>query len=366
MSFKICARRLFLTYSQCPDRWTKEFVKRDLIGRILCSKNGDEAGRTKIKTYVIGEERHEDGGKHYHCYLEGFKKIQVSSVRELDIEGIHGNYQAVENVWSCINYCKKGGNWVEGGVPGLENKERNVLEANSELEAKMQLMSKMRPREQLELRREYQKQQKIKIKETNIREIEIEGFQFQRDLEPYLKQLANRGIAGFNIESRPMGIIVYGEPKSGKSTWLYKLGEILGESHRSFNEFRTMASSYKGETIVMLDEFEGKEFKKYAKQIKMMITDPDCHTLGFNETKQLVWPRRVLICTNEDVEQWEWVEGLKERFMIIRVYKDGRYQMKIWENNKLVDKRLGEMMSYLGFEIKEVREIDVLDLDRAY
>ena len=368
MRFRLNASRLFLTYSRCPEWWTKEFVRDKLVNEILVNKRGKEKYKTKVKAYVIAQERHGkkigegeyERGNHFHCLLELEKKVNIENERELDVEEIHGNYQSVKNVWSVLNYVKKHGDWIGKGFPGMRDMDRNVLMAINEEEAKMILMPKLSVRDKLAFREEYQR--KIKIKETNIKEIEIEGLQFQKDLEPYLKQLIGSGKSGFNLKERPMGIIVYGEPKSGKSTWLYKLGQLLGESKRSFNEFRTMSSSYKNETIIMLDEFEGKEFKKYAKQLKMMITDEYCHTLGFNETKQLIWPRRVLICTNEDVEEWEWIEGLKERFMVIKVGKDGGYQIKLWEENKLVNKRLEEAMEGLGFEIKEVKEMKLDEL----
>ena len=85
-------------------------------------------------------------------------------------------------------------------------------------------------------------------------------------------------------------------------------------------------------------------------------------TLGFNETKQLVWPRKILICINENAEEWEWTEGLKERFIVIKVSKSGEYNLRIWENNKLVTRTLSEAMNCLGFEIKEVKEMKVEEL----
>lgn len=193
--FHIYARRLFLTYSRCPDSWTKEYVKKRLVDEILIYKQGERRYKTKVRAWIVAEENHKEpiglgeyerGVKHYHCLIEGQVKIEIKDERELDIEEVHGNYQAVENVFSVLNYVKKHGNWIGEGYPGMDTKERNILEAATEFDAKMQLMNKMRPSDQLKLREEYQKV-KMEIEETTIRKIKMEApYAFKRDLEPYI------------------------------------------------------------------------------------------------------------------------------------------------------------------------------------
>ena len=53
--------------------------------------------------------------------------------------------------------------------------ERHILEAPTEFEAKLQLMEKMNPKEQLRLREEYQKMnQSIKLEMETTKKIKIE------------------------------------------------------------------------------------------------------------------------------------------------------------------------------------------------
>jgi hypothetical protein len=82
----------------------------------------------------------------------------------------------------------------------------------------------------------------------------------------------------------------------------------------------------------------------------------------------LAWPRRVLICTNDKIEKWYWEEGMRERFLMIEVIAPEDYQCKLWRKNvhgvwKLENKSLEDTMEYLGFEIKEVKEMKVEELE---
>ena len=160
-----------------------------------------------------------------------------------------------------------------------------------------------------------------------------------------------------------MGIILYGKSGVGKSSWRKDLERILKEKVRCVNSFRAIADRYNKETIILLDEFKGSDFKKYSKELKLMITEDQCETLPYKKVVDLAWPRKILICTNEDIEEWEWVVGMmRERFLVIEVRGPEDYQLKLWRENVfgvwiLEDKSLEETMEYLGFEINEVKEM---------
>ncbi|MGI4851894.1 MAG: hypothetical protein ACRYGR_08130, partial [Janthinobacterium lividum] len=55
-TFRLSTSRVLLTYSQVPEGWSVEAVRDalELLGA----------------TYRIGKELHQDGGVHYHCYVD--------------------------------------------------------------------------------------------------------------------------------------------------------------------------------------------------------------------------------------------------------------------------------------------------------
>lgn len=55
---------VLLTYSQVGDR-----LKADLFDFL---KSND-----KIKAFIIGEETHQDGGRHFHAYVDFGRRIRV-------------------------------------------------------------------------------------------------------------------------------------------------------------------------------------------------------------------------------------------------------------------------------------------------
>lgn len=92
-SFRFSSRSVFLTYSQVPCSFTKETVLYDIDARY------------PVKDYCIGEEQHEDGGRHIHAYLVFIRKVDSRDVSLFDIscfndegevEGYHPNMQPVK------------------------------------------------------------------------------------------------------------------------------------------------------------------------------------------------------------------------------------------------------------------------------
>lgn len=74
---------------------------------------------------TVGEERHEDGGKHFHVFFKSNKRIRSTSERYFDWEGCHPNIQSAYNPHKCKDYCQKDGNYVEhGDAPEMKEKKR--------------------------------------------------------------------------------------------------------------------------------------------------------------------------------------------------------------------------------------------------
>lgn len=117
--FSFKAKNVGLTYAQCH-------LKPDIFAMLLLSRN---PGKNCDK-YVIGAERHADGGEHYHVYMHFPKKIHTKNPRYFDlILGedwvAHPNImrfkgqRADPEIDRWISYCKKGGLYDQSGF--LEN-----------------------------------------------------------------------------------------------------------------------------------------------------------------------------------------------------------------------------------------------------
>lgn len=101
MAFRLSAKRVFATWSQVGnytlEQWSSELEKQDY--------------GCPFK-YVVGRERHQDGGVHFHAILEFEKKRNFRSANCLDLFGIHGKYESVRDIQSCYRYCTKDGQTV--------------------------------------------------------------------------------------------------------------------------------------------------------------------------------------------------------------------------------------------------------------
>lgn len=89
-----------LTYSQAGGVLTKELVLDELIAR---GGNCD---------YIVAQERHADGGIHFHCYIKYEKKLESRNPRVFDILGIHPNIckGSVTRGWA--DYVAKDGDYI--------------------------------------------------------------------------------------------------------------------------------------------------------------------------------------------------------------------------------------------------------------
>lgn len=75
-NFDFHARYALLTYSQC------EGLRPESIAECL---NLDE------EQYIIARERHDDGGIHFHVFIDFRRKRRIRDARKFDVEGYHPN-----------------------------------------------------------------------------------------------------------------------------------------------------------------------------------------------------------------------------------------------------------------------------------
>lgn len=101
MPFRLQSNRVFLTYPQatCSKQGLFDFLS-------TLTSSGDEQG-IPVARCLVAQEPHEEGGIHFHCYLEFNRKIDVRNERLFDFEGNHPNIQKVRSKPNVIAYCTK-------------------------------------------------------------------------------------------------------------------------------------------------------------------------------------------------------------------------------------------------------------------
>lgn len=101
MPFRLQTNRVFLTYPQasCSKQGLFEFLSS-------LDSAGDGQG-IPVARCLVAQEPHEDGGIHFHCYIEFNRKIDVRNERLFDFEGNHPNIQKVRSKPNVIEYCTK-------------------------------------------------------------------------------------------------------------------------------------------------------------------------------------------------------------------------------------------------------------------
>ena len=105
--FRLRGKKLFLTYPQLDKNI--EFIKKEVLIQLKLKLK-------HIENYLIGEEKHEDGGIHIHCFFELKTSFDTTNVNYLDLELenqiYHGNYQIGKKKNLLIEYIIKDGNFI--------------------------------------------------------------------------------------------------------------------------------------------------------------------------------------------------------------------------------------------------------------
>lgn len=103
VAFRFAATKVLLTYSQVCNEFTAETILYDFQERF------------RLDTWVIGEETHQDGGRHYHACLTFKSKLDTRDQTIFDIACAnhqhHPNIKNIQRGQAHLNrardYCKK-------------------------------------------------------------------------------------------------------------------------------------------------------------------------------------------------------------------------------------------------------------------
>lgn len=93
--------RAFLTYPRAT-------CNKGALYTFLCDWSvGDGVDTIYAEKVLVSQESHEDGGIHYHAYIQFNRKLNTRDPRLFDFEGNHPNIGAVRSIPRTIKYCLK-------------------------------------------------------------------------------------------------------------------------------------------------------------------------------------------------------------------------------------------------------------------
>lgn len=133
--FRFNARSVFLTYPQA-EHLTKELVRSAI------------AAKWPLKSFLISEELHADGHKHFHAYFQFNQKLNSTNVRMFDItvragqlqqeHKYHPHIKTVQRKGTSrvLHYCMKDGDFIEDRIDMFPD-SRNFVRQKADLDAWM-------------------------------------------------------------------------------------------------------------------------------------------------------------------------------------------------------------------------------------
>lgn len=120
MSFKRNTKGIGLTYSNIEQQF-----KNHLNGELTCSRGEDctcgefvpdkawlaqellQLPGNDPHHIIVAEEKHQDGARHFHVYIQWLAPAADVRADYFDIRGMHPNIQQIKNQSDWVNYIQK-------------------------------------------------------------------------------------------------------------------------------------------------------------------------------------------------------------------------------------------------------------------
>lgn len=226
MTFRLRAKKIFLTYPQCP------------LPKYQAEQNLTFVYGEQLLWYIIAKEQHEDGSPHLHLALEFREEFRTTKPDAFDFVGEkHGNYQAMKNQLNCVKYVTKGGNYISQGIDVeailMKKAGKHGEVARLVLEGKtLEEINEENPGYVLNNKRKLEEyiawNQKRNLKKTLTGWTPI-AEEDLRDMDPQDQKIGvwlNNNIKQ-QREFRQNQLYIHGPPKTGKSSFLGKLASMI-------------------------------------------------------------------------------------------------------------------------------------------
>lgn len=291
--FRINARNFSLTYPQTPAGF--ELKIQDFLNDL-----------PNVAYYVIGTERHADGGLHQHVALGFTSKKNIRSQTFFDIDGQHPNIQSTRNITDWITYCKKDGNFIESGsVPRPKRSWSEVLSADTREEAE-RLVAEISPRDYIlnNERIDYWLSKRYTTTFQGDYHPTFTEFNISVPMQAWADQRLN--------SDRPKSLILYGETRTGKTHWARSLGP-----HMYFNGMFDMSLWNPNAEYAIFDDFDDwSKFYSYKQwlgaQLQFTITDK------YRKKSTIKWGKPTIILSNS-LPQFSDQDWVRKNCFIVQV-----------------------------------------------
>nr|QXN75629.1 MAG: replication associated protein [Genomoviridae sp.] len=217
-NFRLQARYVLLTYSQCGD----------LDPWLVCERLA-----TLHAECLIGRETHRDGGFHLHAFVDFGKKVDLRDSRLFDIGDQHPNIAPCGRTpQKMLDYAVKDGDIVAGGLPLILGDEVSSADtlwhriANAAtVDEFWDLVRELAPRALLCNHQSLRAYAEWHYRPPTLVYQHPRELRICADRLPELDEWVRESLSGAG--GRPRSLILWGESKLGKTIWARSLGKHI-------------------------------------------------------------------------------------------------------------------------------------------
>lgn len=285
--FRCQAKKLFLTYSQVNE----DIAHSDIIDFLKerCEPYGG------LKDWIIAEERHKNGGKHFHVLFCILKKPNIRDVRFFDFEydkqyhpNIKKNSKKGDDWWlEKTEYCMKAGKyWYSDGlVLKMFPNSKGFTKKKLDHDNWVRFMRAMTPKEDIEW-------------PITLPGVALEG---PSQGSPFC----------WEPHGKLKGLIACGETNLGKTTWLETTFQNASV-YKPIPGVDYPFDGYEGQKHILFDDWDDSWGHKGREMVIniMNVYRIETHVYGRTRYSAKYWPlhqERIVIILCNKVPDWVYL-----------------------------------------------------------
>lgn len=292
MSFRCNARVFFLTYSQVGDS-----LSHDDIANFL---KQDSKYARHFSWAVIGKERHQDQGLHYHVVVGYEKKIDCRNSRAFDINPHHHpKIESTRDTQASIAYAKKDGDFKLFGEPPQKRRKWSEISNASTADEARDLIKEISYRDYvINLERvEYFLERNFAQETPVYQRVWDQDFVISNAMQAWANQRTE--------SDRPKSLILWGPSRTGKTAWARSLGP-----HMYFNGMFDLSQWSDSAEYAVFDDFPEWDKWRFYKQFlgaqyEITLTDK------YRKKRTVRWGKPSILLSNTlpNFIDMEWVRA---------------------------------------------------------